>query len=60
MTSNESQEVSARVEGFLRSIEAKDQSAVHKRILQACRSADPSTAMDAELTRIIQEIVDEN
>jgi hypothetical protein len=56
---NESQDVVPRVEEFLRAVESKTNNEVHRRILRACRGTDPTTSMEAELKRVIEEIFHE-
>jgi hypothetical protein len=48
-----------RIEEFLSAVESKTKDAVHLRLLQACRSAEPATALDAELNKMIDEIFNE-
>jgi hypothetical protein len=50
---------SSTVEGFVAAISRKTQNPVHQRLLRVCREADPGTAMVAELTKIIDEILHE-
>jgi hypothetical protein len=56
---SEGKGVAARVEDFLRAVESKTSDDVHRCILRACRSADPTTSMEAELRRVIEEIFHE-
>ncbi len=51
--------VLSRSEEFLRAVEGKTNDAVHRRILRACRSTNPSSSMEAELKKVIEEIFDE-
>jgi hypothetical protein len=50
---------SSSVEGFVAAVERKVQDPIHQRLLRVCREADPTTAMVAELVKIIDEILHE-
>lgn len=47
------------LEQFLQAVERKTNSHVHHRLLQACRQANPSGALDNELQAIVSEIINE-
>jgi hypothetical protein len=47
------------VEQFLRAVEGKTNDPAHHRLLKACRQANPSTALEAELRAILTEISNE-
>lgn len=47
------------VEQFLRAVEAKTTDSVHQRLLKACRKANPSSALEAELRAILSGISNE-
>ena len=46
-------------EDFLLAIEKNLTDPIHLRLLRACRQADPSSALDAELNKVIDEILHE-
>ena len=48
-----------RVEGFLLAVGGKTSDAVHRRLLRACREPDAGPAMEAELSKIVTEILHE-
>ena len=47
------------VERFLKAIESKTSAPPHARILKAARAPDPTAAMNMELSKLADEIVDE-
>jgi len=47
------------LERFLRAIEEKTQSPLHRRLLAACRNEDPSSALEATLQAAIVEALHE-
>ena len=46
-------------ETFLLAVESRTDNASHQRLLRACRSETPTEAMEEEVTRIVEEILDE-
>lgn len=56
---NKAQEISSRTEAFLLAVESKTGDDIHRRILRACRSQDPMESMEAELKKIIEELLHE-
>lgn len=51
---------SSQLEVFLQAVEQKTNDKIHRRLLRACRIADPSTELEDELSKIISEILHEN
>lgn len=49
-----------RIEEFLTAVEAKTSNEVHRRLLRACRTDNPGDAMEAELGKIIEEIINDH
>jgi hypothetical protein len=49
----------SRVEEFLRAVEGKTTDAFHRRLLRACRELIAGPAMEAELGKIVTEILRE-
>ncbi len=49
----------SRVEEFLDAVGQKTEDKVHHRILQACRQGDPTTCVEEELKKVIEEILHE-
>jgi len=49
----------SRLEKFLVAVESRTTNAVHRRLIAACRSSEPAVALEAELSRIVAEILDE-
>jgi hypothetical protein len=47
------------LEKFFRNIEERTQDATHRRLIRAARKKHPTNALEAELGRIVQEILDE-
>jgi hypothetical protein len=47
------------LEQFRQAVEKKTSNPVHRRLLKACRQADPSGALEEELRTIISEITSE-
>jgi hypothetical protein len=47
------------VEQFLRAVEDKTTNPVHHRLLKACRQANPSSALEAELRVILTALCNE-
>jgi len=48
---------SSRVEEFLDAVGKKTNNKVHHRILRACRHRDPTTCVEEELKKVIEEIL---
>lgn len=53
------QGVTARVAEFLDAVKKKTDDKIHHRILHACRRGDPTTCVEKELTKVIEEILHE-
>jgi hypothetical protein len=47
------------LEAFLQAVEQKTTDHIHHRLLRACRASDPPTELEAELNKIISEILHE-
>jgi hypothetical protein len=47
------------LEQFLQAVEKKTSNPVHRRLLKACRQADPSGALEGELQTIVSEMISE-
>jgi hypothetical protein len=47
------------LEQFLQAIEKKTGNPVHHQLLKVCRQANPSDALEAELRKIVSEIINE-
>lgn len=47
------------LEQFLQAVEKRTSNPVHHRLLKACRQANPSGALEAELRTIVSEIINE-
>ena len=50
----------SRREAFLNAVEQKTTDAIHHRLLRACHSEDPASALEGELAKIILAILHEN
>jgi len=46
-------------EAFLQAVEKRTGDATHRRLLQACRSHDLSSALEGELAKVVMEILHE-
>jgi hypothetical protein len=53
-------EASSRVEEFLDAVGKKTDDPVHHRILHACKLGNPTTCVEDELKKVIEEILHEN
>ncbi|MFH0828771.1 MAG: hypothetical protein V1907_01160 [Candidatus Kerfeldbacteria bacterium] len=49
----------SRVERFLTAVEQKTTSAVNLRLLRACKTSTPGSAMEEELNKVIKELLNE-
>ncbi|MBI4226853.1 MAG: hypothetical protein HY600_01100 [Candidatus Omnitrophica bacterium] len=47
------------LEKFLQAVERKTTNPAHRRLLKACRQANPADALETELRKIIAEIINE-
>ena len=56
--STKTPEVSA-LEKFFRTVEERTDDAMHRRLIRAAKRKDPAGALEAELGRVVQEILDE-
>ncbi len=54
---NQEHTVPTRVEDFLDAVEKKTEDKIHHRILNACRLGDPTTCVEEELKKVIEEIL---
>jgi hypothetical protein len=57
---HDNQNTTPRVSVFLTAVEAKTDNEVHRRLLRACRTESPDADMEAELKRILDELLDED
>lgn len=51
-------QVPPSVEAFLKAVEARTDLDAHLRLLRVCRLPFPNTAMEEELNRILNELID--
>lgn len=57
-SSEEPQDMSA-IERFFQAVESRTDDAMHRRLVRAAKKKDPAGALEAELGRVVQEILDE-